>query len=397
MTWTILLVEDEENARVHLTNILEQSGYSVIPARDLTQAQKVLAEQAADMVLLDWMLPDGNGSSVLHAIARLPEKPPVIVITGYRDIDTAVEAMRNGALDFLTKPIKVDRLLSALRKAEDIVEMRRELALLRRSQAQQIPFVVGNTPAMHRLLDDARRAAQVGVSVLITGETGTGKEVLARFIHQHSPRAEKPFVPINCAAIPEDLLESELFGHEPGAFTDAKARKTGLIEAADGGVLFLDEIASMPLAMQAKLLRVLEERTVRRVGGTRWMPVDVQVIAASNRDLKQMIAEGTFREDLYYRLRVVELRIPPLRERRDDIPQLVGHFLREASLRMNRPVEGTTERALSALQAYHWPGNIRELKHVIERAVLFCDDPLIDLNHLPPEVILAYEQHRTQV
>ena len=386
MPFTVLIVEDEDNARHNLSALLRQKGYDPLPVATLAEARQALRRQEADIVLLDWHLPDGTGVMLLDEMLPMPVRPPTIVITGYGDIDLAVEAMKHGALEFLTKPLKLPRLLKALEKAADMVELQRELALLRREQNQSPYMVPSQSPVMQEVLALARRAAEHAVSVLITGETGTGKEVLARFIHQAGPRAQKPFVAVNCAALPEHLLESELFGHEAGAFTDARERKPGLMEQADKGVLFLDEISSMPLNMQAKLLRALEEKAVRRVGGTKMIPVDVQIIAASNRDLKKMMAEGTFREDLYFRLKVVDLNLPPLRERKEDIPALVGYFIREAGRRMGKPIEGVTPRALEALMAYRWPGNIRELRHVIERAVLLCDEDLIDLPHLPADL-----------
>ncbi len=387
MSFTVLLVEDEENARHHLSALLRKKGYLPLPASTLAEARAALARMEADIILLDWHLPDGTGLMLLEEMRQNPTHPPTIVITGYGNIEMAVEAMKHGALDFLTKPVKLERLLNTLEKAADLVELQRELALLRRQQTHQMENMVpSQSAAMQEVLALAQRAAEHSVSVLITGETGTGKEVLARFIHQAGPRAAKPFVTVNCAALPETLLESELFGHEAGAFTDARERKPGLMEQADKGVLFLDEISSMPLAMQAKLLRALEEGAIRRVGGTKMIPIDVQIIAASNRDLKKMIAEGAFREDLYFRLKVVDLNLPPLRERKEDIPALAGHFLREASTRMGKPLLSITPRALQALMAYHWPGNIRELRHVIERAVLLCDEEMIDLPHLPAEL-----------
>ncbi len=389
MAFTVLIVEDEDNARHNLSALLRQKGYDTLSVATLTEARQALIRHEADIVLLDWHLPDGTGLMLLDEMAQYPLHPPAIVITGYGDIEMAVEAMKHGALDFLTKPIKLDRLLSALEKASDMVELQRELALLRREQNQLPDMVPSQAPAMQEVLSLAQRAAEHAVSVLITGETGTGKEVLAHFIHRVGPRAQKPFVAVNCAALPEHLLESELFGHEAGAFTDARERKPGLMEQADKGVLFLDEISSMPLVMQAKLLRALEEGAIRRVGGTKMIPVDVQIIAASNRDLKKMIAAGEFREDLYFRLKVVDLNLPPLRERKEDIPALVGHFIRDAGRRMGRPIEGITPRALDALLAYSWPGNIRELKHVIERAVLLCDDDQIDLAHLPHDILAS--------
>jgi transcriptional regulator with PAS, ATPase and Fis domain len=257
--------------------------------------------------------------------------------------------------------------------------------MLRRSSQDQYEWIIGETPVMQRIADEAQRAASASASVLITGETGTGKEVLAQFIRRVGPRADKPFVPINCAALPETMIESELFGHEAGAFTGATKRKPGLLEVADTGILFLDEISSTKQDMQAKLLRVLDEQRFRRVGGVNEINVDVQILAASNRDLPAMIEEGSFRQDLYYRLKVVDLHLPPLRERQADIPALVGHFLRQINQRTGSAISGITPRAIDALKAHRWPGNVRELRHVIERAVLFCDDEQIDLAHLTPE------------
>jgi len=265
--------------------------------------------------------------------------------------------------------------------------MRRELDHLRSSQTSTAKFIVGTHPRMQSLIDLAQRASEASASVLITGESGTGKEVMATFIHQSGPRQEKPLIAINCAAIANTLLESELFGHEANAFTGASnKRKNGLMEVADGGILFLDEISSMPMDMQAKLLRAIEEHAFRRVGGTTLIRVDVQIIAASNQDLKEMIKKGEFREDLYYRLKVVDLDIPPLRKRLDDIPELVGYLLRKSNMSMGTNIQDVTPRALEAMIAYNWPGNIRELRNVIERAIIFCDDAIIDIQHLPPDI-----------
>jgi DNA-binding NtrC family response regulator len=297
--------------------------------------------------------------------------------------------MKNGAYDFLQKPIDLNNLEKSILRAGEIVSMRRELAHLRGQQYKNLNFVIGNTQAMQTLMDHARRAASASASVLITGETGTGKEVLARALHRMGPRADKQFIDVSCPAIQSTVLESELFGHDPGAYTSAESRKPGLMEIADGGVLFLDEIAATPLDIQVKLLRALEERSFRRVGGTNLIKVDVQVIAASNRNLPQMIEQGEFRADLYYRLKVVDLHIPPLRERKEDIPELVGLFIRENNLKLGINITDITPRAMKALKTYNWPGNIRELRNVIDRAMLFCDDAAIDLAQLPDEVVNA--------
>jgi DNA-binding NtrC family response regulator len=331
------------------------------------------------------MLPDGSGLSLLDRISLENPSPPVIVITAFGDVDTAVEAMKKGALDFLQKPLDLERLLQATEKAHEMVSLRRELDALRRSAIEQVEMIVGETSKMRRILHEAERAASAQASVLITGETGTGKNVIARAIQKMGPRKDKPFIPINCPALPDTMIESELFGHEAGAFTGAQKRKPGLIEVADTGILFLDEIASTKPEMQAKLLHVLEEQTFRRVGGVNEISVDIQILAASNRNLDEMIAAGTFREDLYYRLKVLDLHLPPLRERREDIPALVGLFIQKANLRTGNIVDEITPRAMAALKSHNWPGNIRELSHVVERAMLLCDDDTIDIGHLPPE------------
>lgn len=386
MSLSVLIVDDEENARLNISSFLSGRGYEVLGAATLQEARDCLNRGGADIILLDVRLPDGYGPHLLEESAHLALRPPIILITAYGDIDMAVEAMKNGAHDFLQKPIQLAQLEKSIQRAGEIVSMRRELAFLRDSRHNQANFIVGNSPAMLKLLDHAQRAAASSVSVLITGETGTGKEVLARALHRMGPRAGKPFIDVSCPAIQSTVLESELFGYEPGAFTGAEKRKPGLMEVADGGVLFLDEVASTPVDIQIKLLRALEERSFRRVGGTHSIKVDVQVIAASNRDLTGMIARGEFREDLYYRLKVVDLHLPPLRERRQDIPELVGLFIRHNNPHMGLNITDVTPRALQALMAYDWPGNIRELRNVIERAMLFCDDAAIDLSHLPEEV-----------
>lgn len=386
MSATVLIVDDEDTARSFVSEALGDAGYEAIEAGDLKSANKAIDTGAADIVLLDVVLPDGSGISLLDRISMENPSPPVILITAFGEVDTAVEAMKKGAQDFLQKPLDLDRLLQAVERAQEVVALRRELDLLRRSSSEQAEWVIGETPEMKRIVSEAQRAATASVSVLITGETGTGKEVLARAIRSMSPRADKAFIPINCAALPDTMIESELFGHEAGAFTGAQKRKPGLIEIADAGILFLDEISSTKPEMQAKLLRVLDEQRFRRVGGVTEIDVDIQILAASNRDLKTMIEEGTFREDLYYRLKVVDLHLPPLRDRKVDIPALAGNFVRQINLRTGNNISGITSRAIDALKAHTWPGNIRELQHVIERAMLFCDDEEIDLGHLPPDI-----------
>jgi len=385
MSATVLVVDDEELARENVRETLTDAGYEAIEAGDLSQAHKYIDEGAADIVLLDVMLPDGSGLTLLDRIELENPSPPVILITAFGEVDTAVEAMKKGAQDFLQKPLDLERLIQAVEKAHEVVALRRELDMLRKSTTGQVEMVVGKTPVMLQILEEAERASSAQASILITGETGTGKNVLAQAIREMGPRADKPFIPINCPALPATMIESELFGHEAGAFTGAQKRKPGLIEIADSGILFLDEISSTKPEMQAKLLQVLEEKTFRRVGGVKEISVDIQILAASNRDLKAMISEGKFREDLYYRLKVLDLHLPPLRDRIEDIPALVGAFIRQLNMRTGNVVSGISPRAIEALKAHDWPGNIRELNHIIERAMLFCDDETIDLGHLPPE------------
>ncbi len=387
MSATVLVVDDEETARLVVSDFLRLKGYEVIGVGTLAEAREHLYKGAADIIILDVRLPDGYGPNLLIEAAKLSTRPQIIIITAHGEIDMAVEAMKSGAQDFIQKPLDLLALEKSVRKAEEVVSMRRELNHLRSNQKYQDNFIIGKTTKMLNVINLAQRAADASVSVLITGRTGTGKEVLANFIHKTGARSSKPFIDINCPAIQPTMFESELFGHEAGSFTGAIHRKNGLMEIADGGILFLDEIASMPMDMQAKLLRAIEERSFRRVGGTALIKVDVQIIAASNRDIKDMISKSEFREDLFYRLKVVDLDLPSLSDRKEDIPDLVGHFLRKFNQSMGANITDVTPRAMQLLINYDWPGNIRELSNVMERAVLFCDDIAIDINHLPPELV----------
>lgn len=387
MSATILIVDDEENARLNIGTFLSGHGYEISSAASLAEARECIRRENADIILLDVQLPDGYGPQLLDETAQMAIRPPIILITAYGDIEMAVDAMKSGAHDFLQKPIRLNQLEKSIQRAEEIVAMRRELNHLRQARQENFDFIIGSGTKMKTLMKHSQRAAEAAVSVLITGETGTGKEILANAIHKLGPRANKPFIAINCAAIQSTVLESELFGYEAGAFTGAEKRKHGLMEVADEGILFLDEISSMPVDMQAKLLRALEEHAFRRVGGTNLIHVDVQILAASNRNLPGLIEENRFREDLYYRLKVVDLHLPPLRDRRQDIPELVGLFIRKNNQRMGVNITDITPRAMQALMGHNWPGNIRELRNVIERAMLFCDEETIDLSHLPSEII----------
>ena len=385
MSATILVVDDVDTARLAMAKSLRKDGYEVLEASTLSEARAALEQNRADICILDIQLPDGNGITLMDEVATQAWQPKFIVITGYGEIDIAVDAMKKGAVDFLTKPLKMNILKQSITRAEEIVAMRRELNHLR--SAQDSSFIIGNTPRMKALFDLAQRAADTSVSILITGESGTGKEILANFIHHIGPRAQKPFIAVNSSTISNTMMESELFGHEANAFTGAaNKRKLGLMEVADTGILFLDEISTMPLDMQAKLLRAIEERAFRRVGGTTLIRVDVQIIAASNRDLKEAIKAGEFREDLYYRLKVVDLDVPPLRKRQEDIPELVGLLIQQANMSLGTNVQDITPRAMDELKAYDWPGNIRELRHVLERAIVLTSDPVIDLKDLPSDI-----------
>ena len=386
MSATILIVDDEENARLNYAEFLAGQGYEIIGVATMAEARKHLQSASADIVLLDVQLPDGYGPNLLDEISHLPVRPPVILITAYGDIEMAVEAMINGALDFMPKPVDFQHLEKSVQRAKETVDLRRELAALRRSSQGEVDYIIGDTPLMLEIDELARRAAATSTSVLIMGETGTGKDVLANAIYRYGTRTKKSFIPVNCPAIQSTMFESELFGHEAHAFTGADTRHIGMMEAADGGVLFLDEIAAMPVDTQAKLLRALEERNFRRVGGSNHIQVDLQILAASNRDLQAMIRDGRFREDLFYRLNVLDLYLPPLRERRADIPALTGLFIQRNNQNKGLNISGITPRAMEALMAYHWPGNIRELRNAIERAMLLCDEDEIDLPHLQPDI-----------
>ncbi|MDP3449077.1 MAG: sigma-54 dependent transcriptional regulator [Anaerolineaceae bacterium] len=387
MSFCVLIVDDEESARQNIGEFLKGKGHEIIEAGTLTEARERVKRGEGDVILLDVQLPDGYGPTLIMETAMLAVRPPIIVITGFGDIETAVDAMKNGALDFLTKPLDFVQLDKSLAKALEIVAMRREIAHYREQQMKNSNFVIGQTPLMKIVVEQALKAADAQVSVMITGENGTGKDVLAQYIHANGPRASKPFIAINCAAIQHTVLESELFGHEAGAFSSADRKKLGLMEVADNGILFMDEISSMPLEIQAKLLRAIETHSFMRVGGTQLISVDIQVVVASNRDLQAMVKEGSFRQDLYYRLKKIDLDLPPLRERKVDIPEMVGYFIRQNNGRQGANITGVSPQAMEALLKYDWPGNIRELANAIERALIFCDGETIALGDLPRDIL----------
>jgi two-component system response regulator AtoC len=389
MESTILIVDDEEAVRSFLSRSLQGDDYGTRTAGNGGEALRAFQEDPPDLVLLDLKLPDTDGLSVLKKMKEKQADLLVIMLTAYGAIDSAVEAMRLGAYDFVNKPFNMEALRMTIKKALETQTLKREVGEFRRQQMERFEydFVIGQNAKMeeiYQLIDRVARSEDT--SVLIEGESGTGKEVIANAIHYRSKRGKLPFMELNCAAIPEGLMESELFGHERGAFTDAKERKRGLIELADGGTLFLDEIAELPVPMQVKLLRVLENKRFPRVGGVRDIAVDVRVIAATNQDLAAAVEARAFREDLYYRLKVISIRLPPLRERREDILILAKSFISEFDKAMAKKVTGISAKAERLLLAYGWPGNIRELRNVIERAMILCSGPVIDQEHLPPEI-----------
>ncbi|AQS59375.1 DNA-binding response regulator [Desulforamulus ferrireducens] len=379
----ILVIDDEEHMCWALEKGLRQEGYQVITATRGKQGLELIRIEVPSLVILDLKMPDMDGLEVLAKAKELIPYLPVIMITAHGTIDTAIEAMKLGATDYITKPFDLDELKLVVKQAIMVSHLQEEVTFLRTELNKKYGRIVGNSPAIQEVCALIEKVADSNATVLITGESGTGKEVTALSIHQLSSRREKPFLPINCAALPEALLESELFGHEKGAFTGAVARKLGRFELANHGTLFLDEITEMPLSMQVKLLRVLQERQFERVGGTDSIKVDVRVIAATNRDPLECIRKGTFREDLFYRLNVLPIHLPPLRERKEDIPMLVMHFLEKFS-----PSQGQliSPEAMGLLLTYEWPGNIRELQNVIERAVILSQGYEIKPHHLPKEI-----------
>lgn len=381
MNIRVLIVEDEGLIRWSLRQKFEERGYRVTEAETGKLAMEELDGGMFDLIMLDYKLPDMTGLDILRRIRSEDNDSVVIMMTAYSTIENAVEAIKMGAFDYITKPFQMDHLLFTVDKALETTKLRREVRELRRHLEHEYGTdkIIGKDPSILKLLDMINQVARTGVStVLLRGDTGTGKDLFARVIHHTSDRAGRPFVNITCTALSETLLESELFGHERGAFTDAKAQKKGLFELADGGTVYLDEIGDMPPALQAKLLRFLEERMFRRVGGTRELSVDVRVIAATNRDIDDAIEKGVFRRDLMYRLNVVTIYLPPLRARGDDIRLLAQHFVQRFAGEFKKPVHAISDKAYELLFGYGWPGNVRELRNVIERAVLLCKGERIE-------------------
>jgi two-component system response regulator AtoC len=375
MTIRVLIVEDESLIRWSLRQKFEERGFRVTEAEDGRAATNALDAGTYDLIMLDYKLPETSGLELLRQIRKVDDEVVVIMMTAYSTIESAVEAIKLGAFDYITKPFQMDQLMFTVDKGLETTKLRREVRELRRHLHEEWgdDSIIGQHQSMRELMDVINQVAKTGVStVLLRGETGTGKDLVARVIHRNSERAARPLVNITCTALSESLLESELFGHERGAFTDAKTQKKGLLEVADGGAVFLDEIGDMPPALQAKLLRFLEERKFRRVGGTKEISVDVRVMAATNRDIEKAIEEGKFRRDLMYRLNVVAIVLPPLRARGDDMRLLAQHFVARFTREFKKPVTRISEAVYEKMYNYSWPGNVRELRNVIERAMLLC-------------------------
>ncbi|OLC17947.1 MAG: DNA-binding response regulator [Candidatus Rokubacteria bacterium 13_1_40CM_4_69_39] len=385
---TLLIADDDPGLRQSLERTLTREGYRVILASDGNAALERLQAGGVDLVLTDLKMPGLSGIELLRAVKAIASEVDVILLTAFGTVEEAVKAMKEGAYDFLTKPFQRAQLLRLIRQAlerRDLIQQNRALQQ-RLDDLLQQGAVIGSSPAFRRMMTLLEQVAGSSATVLVQGESGTGKELVARTIHARSARSRGPFVAVNCAALPETLLESELFGYEKGAFTGAAGRKEGRFELADGGTLFLDEVSDLSAVTQPKILRVLQEGEFERLGGTKTLRVDVRIVAATNQGLAQMVREKRFREDLYYRLNVITMTVPPLRERSEDIRVLAQHFLRVYAAKNNRRLEGFTDDAIRRLEAYAWPGNVRELENVIERGVVLTPGALMDMTDLPPEI-----------
>ncbi len=391
----LLIVEDELIARENLEHVLHKEGYDIVAVESGAEAFQELDRAEYDLVLTDLRLPGLDGMQVLQRVKEVSPNTEVIMITGYATVASAVEAMQKGAYHYLAKPFQIEEMRVLVRQALEKRRLRQEVAELKRQVQLQssVPLIIGQTPKMVALKETIRQIAPLECTVLILGETGTGKELVAKSIHSLSPRAEHRFVAINCGAFTEELLANELFGHEKEAFTGARGVKRGFLEVAAGGTLFLDEIGEMPATMQVKLLRVLQEKSFFRVGGTLEVPVDIRILAATNKDLRREVEQGNFRQDLYYRLNVVTLEVPPLGERRDDIPLLCQHFLTKFAQTQGKDVARLSAEALDILMSYEFPGNVRELENILERAAVLSQGKVIEAAHLPMDL----QQPRVQV
>lgn len=384
----VLIIDDEENMRHMLSLLLEREGYRVSTAEHGLQGLEALKEDPADIVLCDLKMPVMDGMGFLAGCKEQGMQPTIIVMSAYGTLEIAIEAMKRGAYDYLPKPFRPDEVILTVRKAQERERLRKENLRLQEELSRHWRFedMVGRSQVMREIFSTLEKIAPHPVTVLIMGESGTGKELIARAIHQRSSRADKPFLALNCGALPPTLMESELFGHVRGAFTDAVQDRKGMFVAADGGTLFLDEVGELPREVQVKLLRVLQDQEVRPVGATKSQKVDVRILAATARDLERDVREGRFREDLFYRLNVVSLRVPPLRERLEDIPLLVDNFISRYRARLHGEVEGLSPRAMAALMRYSWPGNVRELENVLQRAIVLSNTRRIELQDLPSRI-----------
>ena len=381
----VLVVDDEQSMRDLLAIMLRQVGYDVSVADGGEAAIEALKSDRFDLVVTDLRMRKVDGLAVLKAAKEHSPRTAVLVVTAFASTETAVEAMKLGAYDYVTKPFKLDELKVTIGNALERRRLQEENQALKRELRRGRGFenFVGHSPKMLEVFETIRKTADSGSTVMITGESGTGKELVAQALHWESSRRNKPFVSVNCGAVPETLMESELFGHVKGAFTGAVSSTEGLFASADGGTLFLDEITEIPQTVQVKLLRAIQERQIRRVGDTRDVKIDVRLVAASNRDLGRAVTDGVLREDLFYRLNVIPIHLPPLRDRHEDIPMLVAHFIKKLSREMGRPVRGVTPEALAVLEQYHWPGNIRELENVVERAIVLGSSEVLEVDALP--------------
>lgn len=390
----VLVVDDDLEMCRLLSEVFQGEGFSVTTTGDSLEASKILKKEEFDVIVTDLRMKGLKGLDLLEKSKQVAPLTPVIIITAFGTIESAIQAMKMGAYDYITKPFQMDEIILTVKKALENRLLKKEVVRLKKEVESRYQFhhLIGRSPSMQKIYDLIERISDTSSNVLITGESGTGKELVAKAIHYNGIRKEGPFIAVNCAAIPETLLESELFGYKKGAFTDAKTDKKGLVFEASEGTLFLDEITEMPLTLQAKWLRVIEGKEIRPLGDTNSYPVDVRVISTSNRDIKSLIQEGQFREDLYYRLKVIDIGLPPIRERREDIPLLVQHFINKFNKEMKKNISGVSENVLRILLSYSWPGNVRELENVIQRAITLSQHEVITPEDLPTSLIQEAEE-----
>jgi two-component system response regulator AtoC len=395
----ILLIDDEENFRHMLSVILKKRGYDVETANNGIDGLKKVDTGSYDTVLCDIRMPEMDGLEFLKEAQKAGCESTIIMMSAYGTLDTAIEAMKLGAYDYISKPFKPDEIVLTLKKAEERERLRRENLFLKKEVQKEYSFenMISKNERMRQIFDTIQKVAKYKSTILIAGESGTGKELVAKAIHFNSDRSNQPFIPVNCGAIPENLLESELFGHTKGSFTNAVRTKKGLFEEADGGTMFLDEIGELPLQLQVKLLRVLQDGEIRRIGDSKPIIIDVRIIAATIKDLDKEVRENKFRDDLFYRLNVLPIKIPPLRDRKEDVPLLVDHFIHKYSRELNNPIEGIVPEALNCLLNYSWKGNVRELENVIERAIVLTDSNQIQVENLPLEIQSPKEESRVSL